>query len=148
LSCVIHPSARAALPGRNGGRSMSNRKRRLAALTVGATLLGLVLSTTAASAQPATSNSGPTSYQITLDGLPASTQELLAEVAGSNLRATLTLITGDQVVVGLNHDGVPVVQDIVAAPRADGATPVFYTVTRHRSEERRVGKGRRARRAT
>ncbi|HLU46074.1 MAG TPA: S8 family serine peptidase [Natronosporangium sp.] len=110
---------------------MSNRKRRLAALTVGATLLGLVLSTTAASAQPATSNSGPTSYQITLDGLPASTQELLAEVAGSNLRATLTLITGDQVVVGLNHDGVPVVQDIVAAPRADGATPVFYTVTRH-----------------
>ena len=110
---------------------MSNRRRRLAALTVGATLLGLVLSTTAASAQPTTPSSGATSYQITLDGLPASSQELLAEVAGSNLRATLTLITGDQVVVGLNHDGVPMVQDIIAAPRADGADPVFYTVTRN-----------------
>ncbi|RIQ24569.1 S8 family peptidase [Jiangella rhizosphaerae] len=105
-----------------------HRRKRLAAATAGVALLALVMSAAATSAHPVTDRLDDA--RSVLDGLPDDAQELLADVAGGDAGVPLTLITGDQVVVGLDDDGAPVVQDIVVASRTDGSQPVLYTIMR------------------
>ncbi|MFJ4925980.1 S8 family peptidase [Streptomyces sp. NPDC088736] len=112
--------------------SSSARKRtggRWGAVTVGLTVLGMLVSTTAAQAtEPVrrTPSSGVTQKKSPrpVDG------DLARIVARSGGSVPVTLITGDKVHVGVDKDGKPVVRDTEGAPRSDGLPVVFHTLTR------------------
>ncbi|MFJ5215752.1 S8 family peptidase [Streptomyces sp. NPDC088354] len=99
-------------------------------MTVGLTVFGMVVSTTAThAAEPArqTPSTGvvqPKGRTVTADG------DLARIVSASGGTVQVTLITGDKVRVGVDDKGTPVVRDIVGATRPDGPPVVFHTLTR------------------
>lgn len=96
-------------------------------LVAGAATVALVLSAAVASS-PAAAEPGEAGYEITIDGtgdLP-----LLAQAGQSPATLDLTLITGDQVRVGVGPDGSPAVRKIMPAPRDGGGDVAFHTITR------------------
>ncbi|WOX21416.1 S8 family peptidase [Streptomyces solicathayae] len=101
--------------------------RRLAAAAAGITVLGTVMSSTAASASdPNRAPSSPTSLN-----LPASVGDsLLKAAAGTRANLSLTLVTGDKVQIGITKDRKPVVREIVPATRPGNESVLFHTVTR------------------
>ncbi|MBO4204402.1 S8 family peptidase, partial [Micromonospora echinofusca] len=105
--------------------------RRLRTVTVGAAIVGMVLSTSTANAATPTRQNPPVTAGPTLP--VTASPELLRIAANAQAAAPLTLITGDRVHVGLRADGSPVVRRIEPAPRSDGKTVTFHTVTRRGS---------------
>ncbi|GAA0393036.1 hypothetical protein GCM10009541_40190 [Micromonospora gifhornensis] len=104
--------------------------RRLGALTVGLTIFGMVVSTSPANANTPTQQD-PRPDVTTPRSLPLTIgEDALRVAAGSGASLPLTLITGDKVHVGIGADAKPVVREIEAAPRPDGETVTFHTVTR------------------
>ncbi|GAA3477093.1 S8 family serine peptidase [Streptomyces yanii] len=102
--------------------------RRLAAAAAGITVLGAVMSSTAANASnPTPAPSAPTSLN-----LPASVSDsLLKAAAGNRANLSLTLVTGDKVQIGITEDRKPVVREIVPATRPGNESVLFHTVTRN-----------------
>ncbi|MFE3906533.1 S8 family serine peptidase [Streptomyces sp. NPDC059153] len=102
--------------------------RRLAAAAAGITVLGTVLSSTAANA----SNPTPAPSSLTALNLPASVHDsLLQAAAGNRANLSLTLVTGDKVQIGITEDRKPVVREIEPAPRPGNESVLFHTVTRN-----------------
>lgn len=103
--------------------------RRLAIAAVGVTVLGTVMSSTAANASgPTPAPSSPTSLSPTL---PASVRaSLLRAASGTRANVPLTLVTGDKVQIGVTKDRQPVVREIEPAPRPGNESVLFQTVTR------------------
>ncbi|MFE4336850.1 hypothetical protein ACFRQM_48290, partial [Streptomyces sp. NPDC056831] len=99
--------------------------RRLAAAAAGITVLGTVMSSTAANA------SNPTS-SLTALNLPASVHDsLLQAAAGNRANLSLTLVTGDKVQIGITEDRKPVVREIEPATRPGKESVLFHPVTRN-----------------
>ncbi|MFF2409877.1 S8 family serine peptidase [Streptomyces sp. NPDC058092] len=102
--------------------------RRLAAAAAGITVLGTVMSSTAANA----SNPTPAPSSLTALNLPASVHDsLLQAAAGNRANLSLTLVTGDKVQIGITEDQKPVVREIVPATRPGNESVLFHTVTRN-----------------
>ncbi|MEU6346964.1 S8 family serine peptidase [Streptomyces sp. NPDC046977] len=111
----------------------STRKRlgrRLGAATVGLTVLGMVVSTTAThAAEPARQTPRPGAVRTGSPTAIADT-DLARVVAASGGSVPVTLITGDRLHVGVDASGKPVVRDIESAARPDAPPVVFHTITR------------------
>ncbi|MFB6874911.1 S8 family serine peptidase [Streptomyces sp. NPDC056323] len=105
---------------------MRRLRRRLVTAAVGITVLGAVMSSTAANASdPAPSS--PASLN-----LPASVRDsLLKADAGTRADLSLTLVTGDKVQIGLAKDRKPFVREIKPATRAGQESVLFHTVTKN-----------------
>ncbi|MGW0953672.1 S8 family peptidase [Streptomyces sp. NPDC002545] len=102
--------------------------RRLAAAAAGITVLGTVMSSTAANA----SNPTPAPSSLTARNLPASVHDsLLQAAAGNRANLSLTLVTGDKVQIGITEDRKPVVREIEPATRPGNESVLFHTVTRN-----------------
>ncbi|MFE2089470.1 S8 family serine peptidase [Streptomyces sp. NPDC059460] len=102
--------------------------RRLAVAAAGITVLGTVMSSTAANA----SNPTPAPSSLTSLNLPASVHDsLLQAAAGNRADLSLTLVTGDKVQIGIAEDRKPVVREIVPATRPGNESVLFHTVTRN-----------------
>ncbi|MGW1091979.1 S8 family peptidase [Streptomyces sp. NPDC002596] len=102
--------------------------RRLAVAAAGITVLGTVMSSTAANA----SNPTPAPSSLTSLNLPASVHDsLLQAAAGNRADLSLTLVTGDKVQIGITEDRKPVVREIVPATRPGNESVLFHTVTRN-----------------
>ncbi|MFF7212933.1 S8 family serine peptidase [Streptomyces sp. NPDC008238] len=99
-------------------------------MTVGLTVFGMVVSTTATqAAEPARQT--PSSGVVRTDSPTAIADDDLARVvAASGGSVPVTLITGDTVHIGVDGDGKPVVRDTESAARPDGTPVVFRTITR------------------
>ncbi|MFD5207870.1 S8 family serine peptidase [Streptomyces anulatus] len=64
--------------------------------------------------------------------MPASVRgSLLQAAAGNRAELSLTLVTGDQVKIGITEDREPVVREIVPATRPGNESVLFRTVTRN-----------------
>ncbi|MPZ25467.1 MAG: S8 family serine peptidase [Micromonosporaceae bacterium] len=100
---------------------MNRLGRRLGAAIVAVTALGLVLSSTTANASPVR-NPVPDTIQL-------AAPELLRAAAATSASVPLTLVTGDQVQVGVDPDGRPVVQKVTAADRPGSGSLAFHTFT-------------------
>ncbi|GGT72470.1 S8 family serine peptidase [Streptomyces atratus] len=107
---------------------MRRLRRRLVTAAVGITVLGTVMSSTAANASnPTPAPSSPTSLN-----LPASVHDsLLQAAAGKRANLSLTLVTGDKVQIGITEDRKPVVREIEPATRPGNESVLFHTVTRN-----------------
>ncbi|MCX5107203.1 S8 family serine peptidase [Streptomyces sp. NBC_00378] len=107
---------------------MRRLRRRLVTAAVGITVLGAVMSSTAANASnPAPAPSSPASLN-----LPASVRDsLLKADAGTQADLSLTLVTGDKVQIGLTKDRKPFVREIKPATRAGKESVLFHTVTKN-----------------
>ncbi|MFF3787091.1 S8 family serine peptidase [Streptomyces sp. NPDC001933] len=107
---------------------MRRLRRRLVTAAVGITVLGAVMSSTAANASdPAPAPSSPASLN-----LPASVRDsLLKADAGTRADLSLTLVTGDKVQIGLTKDRKPFVREIKPATRAGHESVLFHTVTKN-----------------
>ncbi|MFE7329926.1 S8 family serine peptidase [Streptomyces sp. NPDC057565] len=102
--------------------------RRLATAAAGITVLGTVMSSTAANA----SNPTPAPSSLTSLNLPASVSDSLVQAAaGNRANLSLTLVTGDKVQIGITKDRKPVVREIVPATRPGNESVLFHTVTRN-----------------
>ncbi|WUD77328.1 S8 family serine peptidase [Streptomyces sp. NBC_00510] len=111
----------------------SSRKRlgrRLGAVTVGLTVFGMVVSTTATQAAEPTRKSPLPGVVQTNSPTMIANDDLARIVSASGGSVPVTLITGDKVHVGVDDDGKPVVRDIDSADRPDGPPGVFHTITR------------------
>ncbi|MER6106003.1 S8 family serine peptidase [Streptomyces sp. NPDC001832] len=107
---------------------MRRLRRRLVTAAVGMTVLGTVMSSTAANA----SNPTPAPSSLTSLDLPASVGDsLLKAAAGNRANLSLTLVTGDKVQIGITEDRKPVVREIVPATRPGNESVLFHTVTRN-----------------
>lgn len=108
--------------------------RRLGAVTVGLTVLGMVVSTTATfaaePAEPAAAQTPKAGVVRTNSPTAGADGDLARIVAASGGSVPVTLITGDKVHLGVGDDGKPVVRDIDRAARPDGPPVVFHTITR------------------
>ncbi|MFE2626361.1 S8 family serine peptidase [Streptomyces sp. NPDC059374] len=103
--------------------------RRLGAVTAGLGVLGVIASTTPTqAAEP--DRQQPRAGVVRTNGHPAADSDLARAVAASGGSVPVTLITGDKVHVGLGDDGAPVVRSIDSAPRPDGPSVPFHTLTR------------------
>ncbi|MFI6061965.1 S8 family peptidase [Streptomyces sp. NPDC051286] len=101
--------------------------RRLATAAAGITVLGTVMSSTAANA----SNPTPAPSSFTSLNLPASVSDsLLKATAGNRANLPLTLVTGDKVQIGVTKGQQPVVREIEPATRPGNESVLFHTVTR------------------
>ncbi|MCW8383890.1 S8 family peptidase [Streptomyces justiciae] len=112
-------------------RSSARRgiSRRWGAVTVGLTVLGmLVPTTTAVATEPPRQT--PSSDAAIADGPSAADDELTRFVAAAGGSVPVTLVTGDTLRVGVDDHGKPVVRATDSAPRADGLPVVFHTLTR------------------
>ncbi|MEE1807250.1 S8 family peptidase [Streptomyces sp. BE133] len=107
---------------------MRRLRRRLVTAAVGITVLGTVMSSTAANASnPTPAPSSPTSLN-----LPASVRDsLLKADAGTQADLSLTLVTGDKVQIGLAKDRKPFVREIKPAMRAGQESVLFHTITKN-----------------
>lgn len=111
-------------------REIRRARRRLGAVTVGLTILGMVASTTAThAAEPA--------RKVTLPGVVQTKKttvidndDLARTLPASGATVPVTLITGDKVDVAVDAHGKPTVRDIESAARPDGSPVVFHTITR------------------
>lgn len=110
--------------------AMKRFGRRLGVVTVGLTIFGMVVSTSAANATKPTPQAPPTNIVVSRSLPITVSDDLLRFAANSGASLPLTLITGDKVYVGIGADGKPVVRNIEAAPRPDGGTITFHTITR------------------
>lgn len=103
--------------------------QRLATVVAGMTVLGTVMSTTAANATaPTPTPAVPTALHLNLPG--SVRDDLLRAAAGTRADVTLTLVTGDKVQVGVTADGRPVVREIEPAPRPGHESVLFHTINR------------------
>ncbi|MFD4944943.1 S8 family serine peptidase [Streptomyces sp. NPDC058409] len=103
--------------------------QRLATAVAGITILGVVMSTTPASATaPTPAPSAPAA----LNQIRAASvgDNLLRAVAGTQAKLPLTLVTGDKVQIGVTADGKPVVHEIEPATRPGHESVLFQTITR------------------
>ncbi|MFE1953918.1 S8 family serine peptidase [Streptomyces sp. NPDC059524] len=100
--------------------------RRLAVAAAGVTVLGTLVSGTAAGA----SDPAPPSL-ASLKLSPSVHDSLLKAAAKSRADVSLTLVTGDKVKIGVTKDRKPVVREIVPAPRPGNESVLFHTVTRN-----------------
>ncbi|MFD4611830.1 S8 family serine peptidase [Streptomyces sp. NPDC058440] len=99
-------------------------------MTVGLTVFGMVVSTTAThAAEPDQQTPLPLVVQTKNPTVTAS-DDLARTISASGGTVPVTLITGDKVRVGVDDDGKPVVRDIDSAARPDGPPVVFHTITR------------------
>ncbi|MDF6046107.1 S8 family serine peptidase [Streptomyces sp. JH14] len=113
--------------------SRSARKRlgrRLGAVTVGLTVFGMVVSTTASQAAEPTRRTPIPGVVQTNSPTKIANEDLARVVSAFGGSVPVTLITGDKVHVGVDADGRPVVRDIESAARPDGLPVVFHTITR------------------
>ncbi|MGW0296694.1 S8 family serine peptidase [Streptomyces anthocyanicus] len=105
--------------------------RRRGAVTVGLTVLGMLVSTTAThAADPDRQAAAPPGAARTNSPAGNADKELARAVSASGGSVPVTLITGDRVHVGVDENGKPVVQDTRSARRPDGLPVVFHTLTR------------------
>ncbi|MGW0819478.1 S8 family peptidase [Streptomyces viridiviolaceus] len=110
-------------------RATRRLRRTTGALTVGLTILGMAVPTTAAhAAGPAPRTQAPAAAG-TKSGTVTDNDKPARALAASGAAVTVTLVTGDKVDVGLGADGRPVVRGTEAAPRPGGAPVVFHTIT-------------------
>ncbi|MEW2487030.1 S8 family serine peptidase [Streptomyces sp. NPDC048411] len=104
--------------------------RRLATAAAGITVLGTVMSSTAANASDPAPAPAPSS--LTAVNLPASVSDsLLKATAGNRANLPLTLVTGDKVQIGVTKGRQPVVREIEPATRPGNESVLFHTVTRN-----------------
>ncbi|MFE0629202.1 S8 family serine peptidase [Streptomyces sp. NPDC058864] len=99
-------------------------------MTVGLTVFGMIVSTTATqAAEPDRQTPRP---GVVRTGSPTviADSDLARVVAASGGSVPVTLITGDKVHVGVDDKGKPVVRDTESAARPDGTPVVFHTITR------------------
>ncbi|MFJ3672441.1 S8 family peptidase [Streptomyces sp. NPDC090106] len=108
--------------------------RRWGAVTVGLTVFGMLVSTTAADAAEPVQQAPRSDVVQTktdaakTDGATAADDGLARVVAAAGGSVPVTLITGDTVHIGVDGDGKPVIRDTDSAPRADGLPVVFHTL--------------------
>ncbi|CAM5292579.1 MULTISPECIES: S8 family peptidase [Streptomyces] len=104
--------------------------RRWGAVTVGLTVLGMLVSTTTAHAAAPDRQPPPSGAAQTDSPTSAADNPLARFVSASGGSVPVTLITGDTVDVGVDDGGKPVVRGTESAPRPDGLPVVFHTLTR------------------
>lgn len=116
---------------------MRRSGRLLATAVVGITVLGTVMTSTAASAPDPTPTRTPSSTPASTPAshelsLPPSVRESLLQAAdGNRANVPLTLVTGDKVRIGVTEDRRPVVSGIEPAARPGHESVAFHTVTRN-----------------
>ncbi|MFE7750556.1 S8 family serine peptidase [Streptomyces sp. NPDC057428] len=113
---------------RPSARRRSGRRR--GAVTVGLTVLGMLVSTTATHAAEPAPRTTPSGVAPANSPVAIADDDLARVISASGGSVTVTLITGDRVHVGVDDDGKPVVRDIEGAARPDGPPVVFHTITR------------------
>ncbi|MGW2936638.1 S8 family peptidase [Streptomyces sp. NPDC001156] len=99
-------------------------------MTVGLTVFGMVVSTTATQAAEPTRKTPLPAVVQTNSPTVIANGDLARIVSASGGSVPVTLITGDKVHVGVDDSGKPVVRDIESAARPDGPPVVFHTLTR------------------
>ncbi|MFE9609070.1 S8 family serine peptidase [Streptomyces sp. NPDC006012] len=104
--------------------------RRWGAVTVGLTVFGMLVSTTAAHAADPARQTPPSGAAQTNSSAKTADTDLARTVSAAGGSVPVTLITGDRVHVGVDAKGNPVVRDTESAARPDGLPVVFRTFTR------------------
>ncbi|MDX3234207.1 S8 family serine peptidase [Streptomyces sp. ME03-5709C] len=99
-------------------------------MTVGLTVFGMVVSTTATQAAEPDRKTPRAGVARTVSPTVIADQDLARVVSASGGSVPITLITGDKAHIGVDGDGKPVVRDVESAARPDGVPVVFHTITR------------------